>query len=145
MSSELKTENLKLKTPRADLPLRAVGTCVSWIATRGFGFVSVPGETRSVFVHCHDVPARNGLKALKEGEPIELSYLELADKRLRAIAVFFNAECGTRSAELPTNAPAHSPSPGGPQPAERESINGQPSRGGLGKPLGRGEGGHSNH
>jgi cold shock CspA family protein len=88
-------EGLGVRAPvRADVPpshcpLRAKGECTSWIGTRGFGFVEIPGETRPVFVHCREVPMRDGLKSLKPGETVELSYREQPDKRLRATAVFF--------------------------------------------------------
>ena len=108
------------------------GECIRWIATQGYGFVTVPGETRSIFVHTHDIPMRDGLKALKLGEQVELSYHQLPDKRLRATAVFFPAPSpgGESDATLAR--------PTGPQPAKRDSTDGQLSSGGLGKPLGLG-------
>ena len=64
-------------SPRADgsnaLEVESVGTVKFYKAEKGFGFISVEGLDRDVFVHA-SVLTRSGLVALAEGQKVALTY-----------------------------------------------------------------------
>jgi hypothetical protein len=74
----------------------------------------------------------------------KIAYGLYKGKFLNAVSVGF-VPLAWENGDGTSSRSAGSPSPGGPQNAERSSLVGQQTGGGLGKPLGRGEGGTSEH
>ena len=60
------------------------GTCAKWDVSKGFGFISVDGEEKDIFVHNKHIVAE-GFRSLREGERLE--FKRIIDEGGRPCAV----------------------------------------------------------
>jgi cold shock CspA family protein len=96
MTEEI-THPSQLVGTNASLTQRAEGEVLGWRDfSGGYGFVKIPNEERSVFVHCSVIPQRPGkVRMLARGQKVIVRFKEVikdGKPALRAVGIEFPAK-----------------------------------------------------
>lgn len=67
-------------------PPKLKGSCVTWHAKKGFGFIKRDDDQPDLYVHQRDVQ-KSGFRSLREGEQLEFDVAAMDDGRLHAVRV----------------------------------------------------------